>query len=241
MVCGELRFLQPVGVPAGEGDRLPALVEERDEVYVVCPAVGPDSAAVGAADDQPLPLGAAEVGDHDGASGALGGEHQRFPAFVPRLDGVVEVLDLLEVSLFWTRGEKCVEGFGVRAVLRKGLSEHGQVGQVGAVPFPAPAALHASNGKEAVCGTRAAGAHAGEEAPVVIRQPHSYLRFEVGEPVIGQWVFQDPLMPVRAEHLAARRLCTQRDHTLTDTIPLLINHAQTVRGATDIGPALRGR
>lgn len=92
-----LGLLQPVGVPAGERHRRTVVVEQRDEVYVVHPAVGRDRATVAAADDQPFSLGAAQVGDHDGASGALRGEHDDLPPLVPRLDGVVEVLDVVEV------------------------------------------------------------------------------------------------------------------------------------------------
>ncbi|MFJ8923015.1 hypothetical protein [Streptomyces sp. NPDC102415] len=84
----------------------------------------------------------------DGSGGALGGEHHGFPEFVPRFDGVVELLHLIEIL---------------------------------------------------------------------------------------QGVFQYPPVPERAEHLVARRMGTQRDHTSAETAPLLTNHAQTVRGASDSG------
>ncbi|GAA2555625.1 hypothetical protein GCM10010398_49390 [Streptomyces fimbriatus] len=199
---------------------------------------------MGAADDQPFPQGTAQVADHDGAGGAGGGEHDGFPPLVPRLDGVVEVLDLLEVLFLGTLGQERVEESGVRALLGERLGQRGEVRHVGAVALPAPAALHAPHREDTVGGSRAARADLCEERPVLLGQPHAQVGFQLREVALGKGIRQGPAVPQSPEHLAARRQRAQRRDPLPHPGPHLIDHAQTLCAPTDVdrggtGPARR--
>lgn len=127
------------GVPssARSGARSTSSTRQSDQI----------NAAVTAADDQPLSQGAAQVGDHDHASSTLRGVHDSLPPLVPRLDGVVEVLDVVEVLFLGALSKDFVEQLRVRTLVGKGLGKSRQVGQVRAVAFPTPAALHATGNR----------------------------------------------------------------------------------------------
>ncbi|MGW2017620.1 hypothetical protein [Streptomyces sp. NPDC001927] len=74
-----------------------------------------------AADDQPLLLGAPQVADHDHTDCPLGGKHDGVPPFAPCLDGVVELLDLVEVLFLGAFSKERFDELAVRALLGKGL------------------------------------------------------------------------------------------------------------------------
>lgn len=132
-----------------------------------------------------------------------------------------------------TLGKKVVEQLRVRALIGKRLGKPRQVGKVRAGAFPTPAALHASNRKQAVGGAGAARADVEQEGPVLLWQPHARLSLKFGKLALGKPVLHDPPVPQCPEHLAAGRPCTRRVDPLTHAHLPLISHAQTARAATD--------
>lgn len=140
-------------------------------------------------------LGTAQVGDRDGTDGALRSKHDSLPPLVPRLDGVVEVLDVIEVFFLCALSKEIGEQLRARALVGKWFGKPQQVGQIRAVAFPTPATLYAPNREQAVRGAGATRTHVKQEGPVLLRQPHAYLSFKFGKLVLGQRLLHDPLVP----------------------------------------------
>ncbi len=196
---------EPVQVPGGEGRRSVVAVQERDEVGGVDTVGGPDPAALGAADHQPLPAGAAQVADGDRADRAQRFVHHRSPLVrtmrrwrcqgsrcrrSPPPAGTVPTVCQRSPGRSRPLGTVRREG-GCRSSRRRRRS--------------APAGILTLHGEGPVGGSCAARAHLELQRSVLLGKPDAYLSLQIRELRGGEDLVEDETMAVHPEHPAGTR------------------------------------
>ena len=119
-------------------------------------------------------------------------------------------------TLILARHGADVTGVEVRA-------QCGDIGQLGAIPPPAPAPCSVTaKGEQAVVGTSPACRHGRQEAPVVLREPHPEMCLGLGEVRVAQRRQDLEVVAAGPEHRACLPVhvpVTQTLQTLTSTVP----------------------